>query len=95
MYQEARNLTRIQANVNKDVVDRVNYILKSVGQTPTSVINSLYHAIDNTGAIPFKMGLTPEQRNSLEIQRLALKQKPQVIKNAKEFEEIWQDEDED
>ena len=81
-------MTRIQANVNKDVVDRVNYILKSVGQTPTSVINSLYHAIDN-------MGLTLEQRNSLEIQRLALKQKPQVIKNAKEFEEIWQDEDED
>ncbi|RVU73125.1 MULTISPECIES: type II toxin-antitoxin system RelB/DinJ family antitoxin [Lactobacillus] len=88
-------MTRVQANIDKDVVERVNYVLKSIGQTPTSVINSLYHAIDNTGTIPFKMGLTSEQRDSLEIQRLALKEKPKVIKNAKEFDEIWQDEDED
>ncbi len=88
-------MARVQANVDKDVVDRVNYILKSIGQTPTSVINSLYHAIDNTGTIPFKMGLTPEQRDSLEIQRLALKQKTKVIKNEKEFNNLWRDDDED
>lgn len=88
-------MTRVQANIDKDVVERVNFILKSVGQTPTSIINSLYHAIDNTGAIPFKMSISPEQKDSLEIQRLALKQKPQVIKNAKEFEDLWKDEDED
>lgn len=88
-------MTRVQANIDKDLVERVNYVLKSIGQTPTSVINSLYHAIDNTGTIPFKMGLTPEQRDSLKIQQLALKEKPKVIKNAKEFDEIWQDKDDD
>lgn len=88
-------MTRVQANVDKQVVERVNYILSSIGQTPTSIINALYHAIDNTGTIPFKMGLSREQRDSLEIQRLALMQKPKVIKNEKEFNEIWQDEDED
>lgn len=88
-------MTRVQANVDKDVVERVNYVLKSIGQTPTSVINSLYHAIDNTGTIPFKMSLSPEQRNSLEIQRLALKEKPKVIKSKKEFNDLWKDNDED
>lgn len=88
-------MTRVQANVDKDVVERVNYVLKSIGQTPTSVINSLYHAIDNTGTIPFKMSLSPEQRDSLEIQRSALKQKPEVIKNEKEFNDLWRDDDGD
>lgn len=40
-----------------------------------------------------KMGLSHEQHDSLEIQRLVLEQKPKVIKNEKEFNRIWQDED--
>lgn len=47
--------------------------------------------VDNT----VKIGLSREQRDLLEIQHLALKQKPKVIKNEKEFNEIWQDEYED
>lgn len=89
------NTIKVQANVNQDVVERVNAVLKSIGQSPTSVINSLYHAIDNTGKIPFEMGLTAGQKASLDLQQMAAKQPTHIIHNAEEFEQIWQDEDED
>lgn len=87
-------MTKVQANVNDDVVKHVNHILKSIGQTPNNLINSLYYAIDKTGTIPFKMGLTSEQYDSLKVQRLALRQKPKVIKNKKEFDKLWRKDEE-
>ena len=87
--------TKVQANVDQKVVNRVNLILKSIGQSPTSIINSLYHAIDNTGKIPFEIGLTAKQKAALDIQQIASNQPTKVIHDAKEFEEIWADEDED
>ena len=55
----------------------------------------MYHAIDNTGKIPFEIGLTATQKAALDIQQIASNQPTKVIHNAKEFEEIWADEDED
>lgn len=63
--------TKVQANVDQKVVNRVNLILKSIGQSPTSIINGLYHAIDNTGKIPFEIGLTAKQKAALDIQQRA------------------------
>ncbi|GFI60780.1 hypothetical protein IMSAG044_01676 [Lactobacillaceae bacterium] len=86
---------KVQANVNKEVVKRVNTVLKSIGQSPTSIINSLYHAIDNTGKVPFEIGLTPGQKASIDLQQLTASQPVKIIHNAEEFEKIWEDEDKD
>ena len=87
--------TKVQANISKSTVENVNQILADLGQTPTSVINSLYHTIENTGQIPFKMALSRQQLNAIEIKNLAKNQPVTVIHNAKEFNQIWEGDDED
>lgn len=73
----------------------MNAVLESIGQSPTSVINSLYHAIDNTGKVPFEIGLTSAQKASLDLQQMASKQPAHVIHDADEFNKIWQGQDDD
>lgn len=93
--KESTPTVKVQANVSRDTVKTVNCILEAIGQTPTSVINSLYHSIANTGKVPFEMGLNEEQLNALKIRQLAEKQPVTIIHNDKEFNKIWEDDDAD
>lgn len=85
--------TKVQANVDRETVRRVNQSLSQLGLNQTAVINALYHAIDNQGELPFKLGLTESQKIERDM-RKAFENAPVIkITNAEELNRAWDDAD--
>lgn len=60
---------KIQANVEQNLAERVNNTIASFGLDPATLINMVYHTIDNTGKLPVQTELTAEQQNTLSLDR--------------------------
>lgn len=88
----ASKTMKIQANVDYAQAQRVNDLIYAVGSTPTNVINMLYSYIDNEGKLPFTLGLSAEQRDALELQRLTKDIPAVLVKNEQQMRRLW-DED--
>lgn len=84
---------KVQANVDPQIKERAENIIKEVGLTPTAVINGLYRKIAATGRIPVDFSLTAEQMADIELQE-AIKDLPvKKLRTKKEIEDFFNDED--
>lgn len=84
---------RVQANVDADVKDMAESVIKAVGLTPTVVINGLYRKIATTGKIPLDFSLTSEQMADLQLQNAVKKLPMKKLRTKKEIEDFFNDED--
>lgn len=85
---------RVQVNVDKDTVERVDEIIADMGLTPTAVINALYNKISATGEIPFSLKLTPDQMANIDLQDALKKLPVHRVKTKADLEKFFKDEDE-
>ena len=84
---------KVQANVDPQIKEGAENIIKEVGLTPTAVINGLYRKIAATGRIPVDFSLTAEQMADIELQE-AIKDLPvKKLRTKKEIEDFFNDED--
>lgn len=91
--KEKKAQSRVQANVDPEVKDMAESVIKAVGLTPTAIINSLYREIAATGKIPLDFSLTSEQMTDLELQN-AIKRLPvKKLRTKREIEDFFNDED--
>lgn len=84
---------RVQANVDADVKDMAESVIKAVGLTPTVIINGLYRKIATTGKIPLDFSLTSEQMADLQLQNTVKKLPVKKLRTKKEIEDFFNDED--
>lgn len=91
----AADTVKIQGNVDRELAERVNETLRSLGITPTALINMVYHTIDNTGALPVQTKLTSEQKNTLSLLRVTEKLPTVRINTSEEFDKLMGDDDEE
>lgn len=84
---------RVQANVDADVKDMAESVIKTVGLTPTVIINGLYRKIAATGKIPLDFSLTSEQMADLQLQNAVKKLPVKRLRTKEEIEEFFNDED--
>lgn len=84
---------RVQANVDADVKDMAESVIKAVGLTPTVIINGLYRKIATTGKIPLDFSLTSEQMADLQLQNAVKKLPVKKLRTKKEIEDFFNDED--
>lgn len=63
----ATDTIKIQANVERKLAERVNNTIASLGLDPATLINMVYHTIDNTGKLPVQTELTAEQQSELSL----------------------------
>lgn len=85
---------RVQVNVDKNTVERVDKIISAMGLTPTTVINALYNKISATGEIPFSLKLTPAQMANIDLQDALKKLPVHKVKTKTDLEKFFDDEDE-
>lgn len=91
--KEKKTQSRVQANVDTDVKDMAESVIKAVGLTPTVIINGLYRKIAATGKIPLDFSLTPEQMADLQLQSAVKKLPVKKLRTKKEIEDFFNDED--
>ena len=84
---------RVQANVDPDVKNMAEDVIKAVGLTPTAVINSFYRKIAATGRIPLDLSLTSDQMADLELKNAIKKLQVKKLQSKKDIEEFFNDED--
>ncbi|MCI1974398.1 MAG: type II toxin-antitoxin system RelB/DinJ family antitoxin [Limosilactobacillus sp.] len=93
MLKSKKSQSRVQANVDPEIKDMAEKVIKEVGLTPTAVINGLYRKIASTGSIPLDFSLTSEQMADLELQNALKKLPVKKLRTKKELEEFFNDED--
>lgn len=84
---------RVQANVDPDVKNMAEDVIKAVGLTPTAVINSFYRKIAATGRISLDISLTSDQMADLQLQNAVKKLPVKKLRTKKEIEDFFNDED--
>ncbi len=58
--------SKVQVNIDPELKQSAENIIKELGLTPTAVINGMYKQIVATGKIPLSFSLTSRQRAELE-----------------------------
>ena len=91
--KDKKTQARVQANVDADVKDMAESVIKAVGLTPTVVINGLYRKIAATGKIPLDFSLTSEQMADFQLQNAVKKLPVKKLRTKKEIEDFFNDED--
>ena len=91
--KDKKTQARVQANVDADVKDMAESVIKAVGLTPTVIINGLYRKIATTGKIPLDFSLTSEQMEDLQLQNAVKKLPVKKLRTKKEIEDFFNDED--
>ncbi len=91
--KDKKTQARVQANVDADVKDMAESVIKAVGLTPTVIINGLYRKIATTGKIPLDFSLTSEQMADLQLQNAVKKLPVKKLRTKKEIEDFFNDED--
>ena len=91
--KDKKTQARVQANVDADVKDMAESVIKAVGLTPTVIINGLYRKIATTGKIPLDFSLTSEQMADLQLQNAVKKLPVKNLRTKKEIEDFFNDED--
>lgn len=91
--ENKKSTARVQANVDADVKETAERVIKEVGLTPTAVINGLYHRIAATGTIPYDFSLTPDQLADLKLKNAVQDLPVKKLRTKKDIEEFFDDED--
>jgi addiction module RelB/DinJ family antitoxin len=81
--------SKVQVNMDSDLKETAEDIIKEVGLTPTTVIVGMYKQIAATGKIPLDYSLTPKQMAALELKRVSKKVPVQEIKSKEDLEEFF------
>lgn len=80
---------KVQANINAKLKSDAEEIIKEVGLTPTTVINSLYAEIVATGKIPLSFSLTPQQKANFELRQASESVPIKELKTKKDYEDFF------
>ncbi|MCC4332226.1 type II toxin-antitoxin system RelB/DinJ family antitoxin [Limosilactobacillus reuteri] len=81
--------SKVQVNIDPELKQSAENIIKELGLTPTAVINGMYKQIVATGKIPLSFSLTPRQRAELELREVSKKVPVQEVKTKEELEEFF------
>ena len=81
--------SKVQVNIDPELKQSAENIIKELGLTPTAVINGMYKQIVSTGKIPLSFSLTPRQRAELELREVSKKVPVQEVKTKEELEEFF------
>lgn len=81
--------SKVQVNIDPELKQSAENIIKELGLTPTAVINGMYKQIVATGKIPLSFSLTPRQRGELELREVSKKVPVQEVKTKEELEEFF------
>lgn len=81
--------SKVQVNIDPELKQSAENIIKEIGLTPTAVINGMYKQIVATGKIPLSFSLTPRQRAELELREVSKKVPVQEVKTKEELEEFF------
>lgn len=85
--------SKVQANVDRDLKNNAETIIKEVGLTPTAIINGLYRKIVATGKIPFDFSLTQDQMADFELKNAVKKLPVKTLRTRQEIEDFFNNED--
>ena len=78
---------KVQGNVDKDIYDEANVVLKKLGLNNSSAINLFYHQIALQGRIPFELSVPDEKANAALAE--VIKQVPTKKLNSKKELMDW------
>lgn len=81
--------SKIQVNIDSELKQSAEDIIKEIGLTPTAVINGMYKEIVATGKIPLSFSLTPRQIAALDLKKASEKVPIRDIKSKEDFEEFF------
>ena len=81
--------SKVQVNIDPELKQSAENIIKEIGLTPTAVINGMYKQIVATGKIPLSFSLTSRQRAELELREVSKKIPVREVKTKEEFEEFF------
>ena len=81
--------SKVQVNIDTELKQSAENIIKELGLTPTAVINGMYKQIVATGKIPLSFSLTSRQRAELELREVSKKVPVQEVKTKEELEEFF------
>lgn len=81
--------SKVQVNIDPELKQSAENIIKELGLTPTAVINGMYKQIVATGKIPLSFSLTSRQRAELELREVSKKVPVQEVKTKEELEEFF------
>ena len=81
--------SKLQVNIDPELKQSAENIIKALGLTPTAVINGMYKQIVATGKIPLSFSLTSRQRAELELREVSKKVPVQEVKTKEELEEFF------
>ena len=81
--------SKVQVNIDPELKQSAENIIKELGLTPTAVINGMYKQIVVTGKIPLSFSLTSRQRAELELREVSKKVPVQEVKTKEELEEFF------
>lgn len=81
--------SKVQVNIDPELKQSAENIIKELGLTPTAVINGMYKQIVATGKIPLSFSLTPRQRAELELREVSKKIPVREVKTKEELEEFF------
>ncbi len=81
--------SKVQVNIDPELKQSAENIIKEIGLTPTAVINGMYKQIVATGKIPLSFSLTSRQRAELELREVSKKVPVQEVKTKEELEEFF------
>jgi len=85
---------KIQVNVDPKLAEGVNAVLDSLGMNQTVLITALYKRVLATGSVPFELSLTQREQTDLRIRELSKELPTRVINDPKEFDALYDDDDE-
>ncbi|WP_334329686.1 type II toxin-antitoxin system RelB/DinJ family antitoxin [Companilactobacillus sp. HBUAS59699] len=70
MDMKSHEKKRVQANLDKDLVDQAEQVFNDVGLNTTSALTAFYKKVVATDGIPFKLTrLSPSEQLEREIQK--------------------------
>ena len=81
--------SKVQVNIDPELKQSAENIIKEIGLTPTAVINGMYKQIVATGKIPLSFSLTSKQRAKLELREISKKVPVREVKTKEELEEFF------
>ena len=85
--------SKVQVNIDSELKQSAEDIIKEIGLTPTAVITSMYKQIVATGKIPLDFSLTSEQMADFQLQNAVKKLPVKKLRTKKEIEDFFNDED--
>lgn len=96
MDMKSHEKKRVQANLDKDLVEQAERVFNDVGLNTTSALTAFYKKVVATDGIPFKLTrLSPSEQLEREIQKKISAGQYKKIDSEKKLAEWLEGDDED